>query len=76
MEAVVGIRVEVQKYRDILEKIKKVKGVAKAIAVFGRYDIIASVEGKNSDEIAKAVTQGICAIGGVRATETWLEARL
>lgn len=76
MEAVVGIRVEVQKYRDILEKIKKVKGVAKAIAVFGRYDIIASVEGKDSDEIARAVTQGICAIGGVRATETWLEARL
>ncbi len=76
MEAVVGIKVEMQRYKDTLEKIKKVKGVSKAIAVFGRYDVIANIEGKDSDEIAKVVTQGICPIVGVKSTETWLEVKL
>jgi DNA-binding Lrp family transcriptional regulator len=51
---------------------KKVKGVADAYPVFGRFDVAVLVEGKTKEELHRA-TREILAISGVKSTETMLE---
>ena len=52
---------------------KKIKGVTDAYPVFGRFDVAVLAEGKTQEELRR-VTLEILAIGGIKSTETMLEA--
>ncbi len=52
---------------------KKIKGVTDAYPVFGRFDVAVLAEGKTQEELRR-VTREILAIGGIKSTETMLEA--
>lgn len=57
--------------RKVLNAIRGKKGIAYALAVFGRYDIVATIkDAKDIEEIAKIVTESIASVDGVTSTET------
>lgn len=63
--------------RKVLNAIRGKKGVAYALAVFGRYDIIATIkDAKDMDELAKLVTESIASVDGVVSTETLIAANI
>jgi len=55
---------------EVAEKVAEVKGVKKACAVTGTYDVIATFEVEDLKEIADIVVKGIHTIDGVCGTET------
>lgn len=63
--------------RKVLNAIRGKKGVAYALAVFGRYDIIATIKDvEDVDELAKVVTESIASVDGVVSTETLIAANI
>lgn len=59
-------------HRAVLEGIKKVSGVLEAHLVFGRYDVVAKVEAKNTDDLSSLVVDRIRSIPGILWTETFV----
>jgi len=55
---------------EVAEKVSKVKGVKKACAVTGKFDVVASFEVENISEVAEVVVKGIHGIEGVCGTQT------
>ncbi len=61
--------------KKVLDAIRGNEGISYAFAVFGRYDIVATVkDAKDLDEAARIVTEGIATIDGVTGTETLIAA--
>jgi len=58
---------------EVLEAVKKVKGVKKAYVVYGRFDMVAFVEGPGYPAL-RELTAKINSVDGVRSTETLAEA--
>jgi len=56
--------------KSVKEEITKIKGVKKVYAVFGRYDLIALLEGSTLEELSATITDKIRAIEGVQTTES------
>ncbi len=61
------------KAENVLEAVKKVKGVRKAYFTYGRFDIAVFLEAEDYADLRKATTV-INGINGVRSTETLVEA--
>lgn len=59
-----------QKVHAVLSKLKEAKEVH---PLFGEYDFIIKVEGKNHDEIAKTILEKIRSHEGVAATKTMVK---
>jgi len=59
-------------HRAVLEGIEEISGVLEAHLVFGRYDVIAKVEAKNTDDLSSLVVDRIKSIPGVLWTETFV----
>lgn len=55
---------------DVADEVAKIKGVKNAHAVTGAYDVIATFNVENLEELADAVVKGIHHIEGVCSTET------
>jgi len=55
---------------DVAEKVSKVKGIKRACAVTGTYDVIASFEVENVSDIAEVIVKEIHTIEGVCSTQT------
>jgi len=55
---------------EVAENVMKVKGIKKACAVTGKYDIVATFEVEKLSEIADIVVKGIHQIDGVCGTQT------
>lgn len=55
--------------RMVKEEIKKVEGVKKVHAVFGRYDLIVQLEAPALEELSR-LTDRVRAIAGVLSTES------
>jgi len=55
---------------EVAEKVSKVKGVKKACAVTGKFDVVASFEVENISEVAEVVVKGIHGVEGVCGTQT------
>lgn len=70
------IEAEIGKVRDVLNKLKKVKGVECAQSVTGPYDVIAYLEAKDIDKLGVLVTDKIQKIKGVKKTITCLSVEL
>ncbi len=60
--------------QKVLQSLKQNQHIRNAFSVQGEFDVIATVYGKNTDEIFSAVTQ-ISEIQGVRTSETLLAYR-
>ena len=60
--------------QKVLQSLKQNQHVRNAFAVQGEYDVLATVYGKNTDEIFSAVTK-IGEVDGVRTSETLLAYR-
>ncbi|MDA4128114.1 MAG: Lrp/AsnC ligand binding domain-containing protein [Thaumarchaeota archaeon] len=58
---------------EVMKKARQLNGVRKAFVAYGRFDLVAFAEGTTYDEIRK-LTWDLNSIGGVRSTETLVEA--
>ena len=70
--AFVLINTEIGSEREILNELKKVKGVEEAYSVYGVYDIIAKVKADSMDELKDIITWRIRKIEKVRSTLTMI----
>lgn len=64
------------KVKSVLEAVRKIEGVTRAYAVFGRYDIIAMADVKDLDNAAAIVVGKICKLDGIARTETVIAANI
>ncbi len=76
MVGLVLIRLEAGKEEAVLAKIRDIKGVKKVQAVFGRWDLVATVEASDLSALTSVVIKKIRAIEGVSATETLVSTAL
>ncbi len=68
--AYVLINCDIGKERAVLEELKKVPGVVEANLLYGVYDIIVKITGKDDKEIREVVLTRIRMLPGVRRTLT------
>ncbi len=64
------------KVKNMLGAVRKIEGVTRAYAVFGRYDIITMAGVKDLDNAAAMVVEKICKLDGVARTETLIAANI
>ncbi|MBA7465292.1 MAG: Lrp/AsnC ligand binding domain-containing protein [bacterium] len=76
MIGLILLRLEAGKEEAVLAKIKDIKGVNKVQAVFGRWDLVATVEAQDLNALTSLVIKNIRAIDGVSATETLVSTAL
>lgn len=76
MIGLILLRLEAGKEEAVLAKIKDIKGVNKVQAVFGRWDLVATVEAQDLNALTSLVIKNIRAIDGVSATETLVSTSL
>jgi len=76
MVGLVLLRLEAGKEESVLAKVKNVKDVKKVQAVFGRWDLVATVEAPDLKGLTSLVIKEIRAIDGVSATETLISTTL
>jgi len=76
MVGLVLLRLEAGKEEPVLAKIRSIKGVTKVQAVFGRWDLVATVEAPDLNALTSLVIKKIRAIDGVSATETLVSTTL
>lgn len=61
------------KVKSVLDAIGEIEGVVRAVAVFGRYNIVVILSAKNLNEIGTIVLEKISRIEGVTKTETLID---
>ncbi len=66
------IRVSSKMTPSFVHEVNKIEGVSDAYAVFGRFDTVVFIEGKNFPEM-KNVAIKVTHIKGIRSTETFTE---
>ncbi|MCC6002935.1 MAG: Lrp/AsnC ligand binding domain-containing protein [Thermofilum sp.] len=68
--AYILINCDIGKEKEVLEELKKITGVNEAHLLYGVYDIIVKVAGKNNMEIREMILTRIRKIPGVKRTLT------
>ncbi|MFQ5866434.1 MAG: Lrp/AsnC family transcriptional regulator [bacterium] len=76
MLGLVLLRLDAGKEESVLAKIRNVEGVKKVQAVFGRWDLVATVEARDLNALTSLVIKKIRAVDGVSATETLISTAL
>jgi DNA-binding Lrp family transcriptional regulator len=76
VRAFIGIKLGCSEYlgvcKTVKEEIAKIPGTLRVDLVFGRYDIIVEVEGKDMDEMSRLVVDKIRSVPPVVSTETFV----
>ncbi|RLI12706.1 hypothetical protein DRO35_02440 [Candidatus Bathyarchaeota archaeon] len=72
VSACVLIRTSHGKFKEAVERIQQIKGVARVFPVLGRYDAVADVECPSISELGSTVVR-ISRLAGVVFTETLVE---
>jgi DNA-binding Lrp family transcriptional regulator len=70
--AFVLINTEIGSEADVLKDLKKVEGVAQAFAVYGVYDIVATVKADTMEKLKEIVTWRVRRLDKVRSTLTMI----
>lgn len=70
MQAYVLINVRTGKTREVVKKLRDTQGVKAANACWGRPDVFALVEAKDSQALAESVLNQIQKIDGVDSTDS------
>jgi DNA-binding Lrp family transcriptional regulator len=73
--AITVMNVERGKINEVAEQLVNVPGVSEVYSVGGRYDLIAIVRVKHTDDLANVVTEHIRKVEGIQKTETMLAFR-
>lgn len=71
-KAYIHIQCEAGKIAAAVTTLREIPGVSAADAVAGAYDIIATVQADDADDIAKIVLNSISGVPGVKSTITSL----
>jgi DNA-binding Lrp family transcriptional regulator len=66
----VFINTEKGRTLDVVTKVGKIKGVKTACVITGTFDIVATFEVKDVNEVGEMVARGIDSIDGVALTQT------
>ena len=69
------MNVERGKINTVAEQLVEIDGVSEVYSVGGRYDLIAIIRVKHTDDLADVVTEHIRKIDGIQRTETMLAFR-
>ena len=72
VSACVLIRTSHGKFKEVVERIRQIKGVARVFPVLGRYDVVVDVECPSMAELGSTVLR-ISRLAGVVFTETLVE---
>ncbi len=72
VKAYVLIETHVGKTRQVVETIRKLKGVASVDAVTGPYDAIAIIQGETLTDVGDLVTAKVHPVAGISRTVTCL----
>lgn len=70
--AYVLINTEPEKMEEVIEKLRKVEGIAEAHMVYGVYDIVATVKSDTMDKLKEVVAWNIRRMESVRSTSTMI----
>ena len=73
MNACILVKTTPTQTDNVLESVRKIKGVRKAFVAYGRYDLVAFADSPDYSGISK-LTADVNSINGVRSTETLVEA--
>ena len=68
--AIVLINADRMQIKDDAQKLVDMHQVTEVFSVAGRYDLIAMVRVKSTDEVADTITEKIRSLQGITATET------
>ncbi len=69
-EALVLITVEPASEQQVLEALKKIKGIVEAHFLYGPYDIYVKIEAADSQQLNRLVIERIRNIHGIKSTMT------
>ncbi len=64
------INVEKGRTLDVVTKVAKIKGIKMACVITGTFDIVATFEVKDVNDIGEMVARGIDSVDGVSLTNT------
>ena len=70
--AFVLINTEIGSENDVLQSLRKVKGVEEANAVYGVYDVVAKITADTMDKLKETVTWHVRRLDKVRSTLTMI----
>ncbi len=76
VKAFVLVEAGVEKSKEVVEALEKVKGVKSVDAVTGPYDFIVVVEEADVNSIGSVVTKGIHSVAGISRTITCIAIKL
>ena len=69
------VQVTPDKVNEAGEAIARIDGVHAAYSVTGKIDLVALIEVRTHEDVARVVTDGIAKVPGVTATETHISVR-
>ena len=72
MKAYVMLRSQLMETADVVDMIRKIKGVVQADVTFGPYDAVVQVEAADLDTLSRVVIRDIRTVPGVSYTLTCL----
>ncbi len=72
MKAYVMLRSQLMETADVVDMIRKIKGVVQADVTFGPYDAVVQVEAADLDTLSRVVIRDIRTVPGVIDTLTCL----
>ncbi len=73
--AICFLQIDVDKINEAGSAISNLTGVQSVYSVTGSIDLIAIIEVRNHEAVARAVTDGIAKVPGVQSTETHIAFR-
>jgi len=74
MHGLVLVRISAKETPTFLQEVRKIEGVVDAYAVFGRFDVVVLIEGKDFLGV-KTVAASVNKLKGIRSTETLIEGK-
>lgn len=73
--AITLMNVERGKINEVAQQLVNIEGISEVYSVGGRYDLIAIIRVKHTDDLADVVTEHVRKIDGIQQTETMLAFR-
>ena len=73
--AIVLMNADRMQIKDVAQKLVDMHQVTEVFSVAGRYDLIAMVRVKSTEEVADTITEKIGSLQGITATETLIAFR-
>jgi DNA-binding Lrp family transcriptional regulator len=70
--AFVLINVETGTETDVIKELRKIEGATEVHFVYGVYDVLVKVEGRNQQEVKETITERIRRLNNVRTTLTMM----